>query len=86
MLGSCDCLHLLDVRYQLKPCQFVTLMFKQGNIIVPNDMLLFNYFIDGFPVVDDMSIQLYECDNYQSILSMECKSAMDKIVKKESIF
>lgn len=83
-LGLCTCSHQLNgVKYQLKPCRFAALMFNQGKFLRPEDKTLFHYIIDGFPIIDDVITDAYECENYKSILLPECKEAMNKIIQKE---
>lgn len=57
-------------------------MIGDGDIIVPGDEQLFHYIIARFPIVENVCIEPYECENYKSILTPKCKSAMHKIVQK----
>lgn len=57
-LGSSSCSYLLEgVAYQLKPCRFAALLFDNGIPLSESCWELFNYIIDGFPVIDVNDIE-----------------------------
>ena len=74
VMGSCDCIHYIgDVRAQLKPCRFASVICDEINVWASKCVGLLNSITDGFEIVQG-SIQSYECSNYRSILETRHKS------------
>ena len=81
--GLCNCVHYIDnVRSQLRPCRFASLLCDELNVWATTHKPLLFSVADGFPIVQG-EVPSYDCINYKSILEPEVKCQMDAIVRNE---
>ena len=81
--GTCGCIYYLgDVRNQLKPCRFASILNLCELGVSPMFVHLLDNILDGFPIVDS-EVQPYFCENYNSILQPGNREAMCEIIKRE---
>lgn len=82
--GNCPCIHLIGGQVaSLKPCRFASRLFKfEGYMLSDDASVLFNAVTDGFDIIEG-DIEGYDCPNYDSILSSDCKEKMDKLIREE---
>lgn len=82
--GSCSCIHVIGGQVaSLKPCRFASRLFKfPGYELNHDENVLFNGITDGFDIVEG-EVDSYECRNYDSILSDDCKGKMDRLIRTE---
>ena len=85
--GTCDCRHFIgDVPAQLKPCRAAQFLFGPNALpSIDNEDrdFLWHGLVNGFRIVDSDCPASYQCQNYESITSIEFKEEMSALLLTE---